>query len=421
MLNRREFIATSAIAMAGTTLAKRVNAQSPKIRVGVIGCHRRGSQVAENLVKSGYFTVKTLCDCDEEVLNNVNKELQKDKIEVSVLEKDFRRVLDDKEIEAVVVTTPDHWHALMTVMALDAGKHVYVEKPLSYNIYDGYAVTQAMKKHPKQIVLVGSQQRSGKHFQEAREFLQSGGVGKIGFVRAATIHWREPLPKVPDSDPPKTLDYDMWTGPAPLKPYNKYRHHYNWHFTRDYGTGDTGNWAAHWLDIVRWFMGIDYPNRVVGMGGQFITKDIKEWPDTQTTLLEYPELTVLWELRLWSEYGPSSLAEFHGSKGTLVITRDDWKVFESGSKKPPRTNPGSDIELPHAINFAKSILGEEKPIVPGDDGHITAVLCHLCNISTFIPRALAFDPQTLSFVNDPEADKWIKRTYRAPWNIEQYL
>ncbi len=420
MLNRRQFIATSAVSMATAVLAKKAKAQSPKMRAGIIGCRNRGPQVASNLVKSGYFQIKTLCDCDEEMLNKGKKELQRENIDVPVLEKDFRKMLDDKEIDVVVVATPDHWHSLMAVMALDAGKHVYVEKPFSYNIYDGYAVLQTMKNHPKQVVVVGSQQRSGRHFQEAKEFIQSGGIGKIGFARAGIVHWREPLPRVPDSDPPATLDYDMWTGPAPMKPYNKYRVHYNWHFMLDYGTGDTGNWGAHWLDIIRWFLNINYPIRVKGTGGQFVTKDIKEFPDTQTTILEYPELTVVWELRLWSEYGPGAFAEFHGDKGTMIITRSNWQVFMKDTKTP-KTYPGSDIDVPHAVNFAKVIMGEEKPNASAEDGHITAVLCHLCNIATYIPRPLEFNPEKLSFNNDPEADKWIKRIYREPWNLEQYL
>ncbi len=422
MLNRRQFIASSAVAMASTTLTRKARAQSPKMRAGIIGCRRRGADVAEKLVKSGYFEIKTLCDCDEKELRSVQKELASKNINVSNLEKDFRRVLDDKEIDVVVVATPDHWHSLITAMAISAEKHVYVEKPFSYNIFDGYAVLQAMKKHPKQVVVVGSQQRSGKHFHEARAFIQSGELGKIAFARSATIHWRKPLPRVPDTEPPPHLDYNMWTGPAPMKPYNQYRVHYNWHFMLDYGTGDTGNWAAHWLDIVRWFLNIDYPLRVHAHGGQFVTRDIKEWPDTQTAILEYPELTVLWELRLWSEYGTDSFAEFHGDKGTLVITRNDWKVFPNNSKKfPPKTFPGSDIDIPHAVNFAKAILGEEKPNAPAEEGHITAVLCHLCNISTMVSRPVVFDPQNLTIKDDPEASQWIKRTYREPWNIEQYI
>lgn len=422
MLNRRQFLASSAVAMASATLTRKTRAQSPKMRAGIIGCRRRGADVAENLSKSGYFEIKTLCDCDEKELRSAQKELASKNINVSNLEKDFRRVLDDKEIDVVVVATPDHWHSLIAAMAISAEKHVYVEKPFSYNIFDGYAVLQAMKKHPRQVVVVGSQQRSGKHFHEAREFVQSGELGKIAFARAATVHWREPLPRVPDTDPPPHLDYEMWTGPAPMKPYNQYRVHYNWHFMLDYGTGDTGNWAAHWLDIVRWFLNIDYPLRVHAHGGQFVTRDIKEWPDTQTAILEYPKLTVLWELRLWSEYGTDSFAEFHGDKGTLVITRNDWKVFPNNSKKfPPKSYPGSDIDIPHAVNFARAILGEEKPNAPAEEGHITAVLCHLCNISTMVSRPVVFDPQNLTIKDDPEATKWIKRTYREPWNIEQYI
>jgi len=422
MISRRTFLATSTLtALTTSAFVKKARGQSPKLRTAIIGCRNRGPQVAEDFHNSGYFIIKTLCDCDEEMLNKGAKSLSKKGIEPQNLEKDFRKVLDDKEIDAVVIATPDHWHSLMAVMALDAGKHVYVEKPFSYNIFDGYAVIQKMKKHPNLVVAVGSQQRSGKHFQEAKAFIQSGGIGKIAFARAGIIHWREPLPRVPDSEPPKTLDYDMWTGPAPLKPYNRYKHHYNWHFIRDYGTGDTGNWGAHYLDIILWFLNLDYPIRVHGTGGQFVTKDIKEFPDTQTNIIEYPELTVVWELRLWSEYSPSAFAEFHGDNGSLIITRNGWKVYEKDGKKPPKNYPGSDIDVPHAENFAKAIMGEATLNAPAIDGHKTAVLCHLCNISTILQRTIKFNPDTLTIENDPEANSWVKRAYREPWNIEKYL
>ncbi|MCX8063764.1 MAG: Gfo/Idh/MocA family oxidoreductase [Candidatus Hydrogenedentes bacterium] len=420
-MNRRTFLKTSTIALATTAISKGAKSQSPKIRVGIIGCRNRGPQVAENLAKSGYFTIKTICDCDEEMLKNGKEYLSKKNIEVQNLEKDFRKILEDKDIDAVVVATPDHWHSLMTVMALDAGKHVYVEKPFSYNIYDGYAVLEKMKKHPNLTVIVGSQQRSGKHFQDAKEFIQSGGIGKIAFARAGIIHWREPLPRVPDSEPPKTLNYDMWTGPAPLKPYNQYRVHYNWHFIKDYGTGDTGNWGAHWLDIIRWFLNLDYPLKVHGTGGQFITKDIKEFPDTQTNIIEYPELTVVWELRLWSEFEPSAFAEFHGDNGSVIITRAGWKIFDKEGKKPPKNIPGMDIDIPHAINFAKAIMGEASPNAPAIEGHKSAVLCHLCNISAILQKTIKFNPETLTIENDSEANSWVKRQYREPWNIEKYI
>lgn len=420
-MNRRTFLTTSTLVLATSVISNKAKSQSPKIRAGIIGCRNRGPQVAENFAKSGYFTIRTICDCDEEMLKKGMEYLSKKNIQVQNLEKDFRKLLDDKDIDAVVVATPDHWHALMTVMALDAGKHVYVEKPFSYNIFDGHAILEKMKKHPDLVVEVGSQQRSGKHFQDAREFIQSGGIGKVAFARAGIIHWREPLPRVPDSEPPKSLDYDMWTGPAPLRPYNRYRVHYNWHFIRDYGTGDTGNWGAHWLDIVRWFLNLDYPIRVYGTGGLFITKDIKEFPDTQTNILEYPELTVVWELRLWSEFEPSAFAEFHGDNGSVVITRAGWKIYDKENKKPPKNIPGLDIDIPHAVNFAKAIMGETQPNAPAIEGHKSAVLCHLCNISAILQRPIKFTPETLSIEDDSEANSWIKRPYREPWNIEKYI
>lgn len=421
-VTRRTFLRTSAV-LAAASAARHVRATAnDRIRVGVIGCRNRGPQVAESMLRSGQFDVTTLCDCDEAMSDQALKDNGKLFPAPPKTVRDFRRVLDDKDVDAVVVATPDHWHALMTVMALDAGKHVYVEKPASYNVADGKAMVAAQTKHPGLVVQIGTQQRSGSHFQEARQFLRDGGLGKVGFVRACIIHDRGVLPIVPDSAPPATLDYDLWTGPAPMRPYNDSRVHYNWHFMLDYGTGEMGNWGAHWLDIARWFVDVDFPKSVSGLGGQFVVKDAKEWPDTQTALLEYPDLTMLWEQRLWSKFGigggPGCHAEFNGDKGSMVISRGGWTFYPKGEKDKNEDHPKSELEVAHAKNFVDCIRGQAQPAASMQEGHVTAVLCHLCNISAMLNRRVVFDGETQSITGDAEAAKWMSREYRAPWRLE---
>lgn len=423
-VTRRNFLKASAALATVSAVRPALASPGDRIRTAIIGCHRRGPQVGGAMVKSGQFEIATLCDCDDAMIASALKENADLFQNAPKTEKDFRRVLDDKDIDAVVVATPDHWHALMTVMALAAGKHVYVEKPASYNIADGKAMVAAQAKYAKQVVQVGTQQRSGDHFKEAKAFIQAGGLGKVGFARACIIHDRGVLPIIPDSPPPESLDYDMWIGPAPMRPHNTNRVHYNWHFIREYGTGEMGNWGAHWLDIVRFSLDLDLPKSVSGLGGQFVVKDAKEWPDTQTTLIEYPELTVLWEQRLWSAFGIGGKgchAEFHGEKGALVINRGGWVFYPKGEKDKTEEHPKSDLEGPHVKNFADCIRGQGTPAASIEEGHKTAVLCHLSNISTMLNRRVVFDAASQSIVGDNEAAQWQSRACRAPWNIESYL
>ncbi len=309
----------------------------------------------------------------------------------------------------------------MTIMALQAGKHVYIEKPLSYNINEGKAMVAAQRKYPRQTVLVGTQQRSTRHFVEVKEFVESGALGKIGFARAWITNDKGALPRVPDGDPPASLDYDLWLGPAPYRPYNKYRGHYNWHFMRDTGTGYMANWGAHWLDIVRWFLGLDLPDAVSSHGVKLID-DIKEWPDTHTVLFEYPGLTVLWEQRIWTEYGlngKGSGVELHGDRGAMFINRRGWTFYPKGTKGkaiPHEGRPDFMTER-HIEHFAACMRGESKPIAGVDEGHRTAILCHLGNIAATVHRRLEFDGKGQEIKGDAEAAGYMGRQYRDPWRL----
>jgi predicted dehydrogenase len=421
-ISRRTFLGSAAAVTALAGAGARGADANDRINVGIIGCRNRGPQVAEAMQKAGQFNITTFCDCDEgmiamAMLNSMDWIEKK-----PAKETDFRRLLDNPDIDAVVIATPDHWHAQMTAMALDAGKHVYVEKPASYNIFDGKAMAAAQDQHPDLMVQVGTQQRSGEHFQDAKAFIQEGGLGRIGFTRACIIHQRPFLKKVPDSKPPEKLDYEMWTGPAALEPYNENRVHYNWHFMRNYGTGEMGNWGAHWIDIVLWTLGLDYPSSVAGMGGQYVMQDIKEWPDTQTTLFHFPEMTLLWEQRLWSKFGIGGQGchcEFHGEKGAIVISRKGWTFHPKDGK--PEWHDGTELEVNHAANFAKAIRGEEKPAAPMHEGHKTAVCCHLSNITATVNRMVNFDGAAQAITGDPEAEAMMRRDYRNPWKLEDYV
>ena len=414
-ISRRSFLASAAALAASTQVRAAAN---DRVRIAIIGLHNRGPQVAESMIKSGQFDVTTLCDCDTSMFDEGMKALGALLPTKPKFESDFRKVYDDKDIDAVVIATPDHSHAFLMTHALAAGKHVYLEKPASFNIRDGQYMVEAQKKHPDRVVLVGTQQRSGPHFHEAKQFIDGGGLGKIAFARAWISHRRDLVPKVPDSAPPATLNYDMWQGPAPEKPFNVNRVHYNWRFMRDYGMGEMGNWGAHWIDTVRWLADLDLPTAAAGAGGTFVTQDAKEWPDTQTVIYQYPNLTLLWELRLWTKYGVNAMgggAEIGGDKGTLIIDRKGWKVFPADGK--PEQHEGSELEIAHAKNFAESIQGKAKPAIDIVEGHKTATVCHLGNISVTLNRRIVFDTQTETFPNDDEANALAAREYRAPWTI----
>ena len=426
-ISRRSFLKTTAasavLAAAGGRASSRA-AANDRINVAIIGCRNRGHQVADTMLETGQFNIATFCDCDDAMIARAmlsRNEFMKIKPKK---EKDFRRVLEDNDVDAVVNATPDHWHAMITVMALDAGKHVYLEKPASYNINDGKAMVAAQEKHPDLTVLVGTQQRSGQHFRDAKAFIDSGGLGRIGFCRACCVHEREVLPRIPDSDPPESLDYDMWTGPAAIEPYNEKRVHYNWHFMRNYGTGEMGNWGAHWLDVLAWFMDLGFPKAATALGGR-VVDDIKEWPDTQTALFEYPGLTVLWEHRLWSRFGVGggmgSGCEFDGDKGSILVSRGGWTFYPREKDAQPVRHDGSELVRAHAENFAAAIRGEAKPSASIFDGHKSATLCHLSNIAAVLNRRIEFDPSKQTIVGDDEASAMMGREYRKPWRLEDYV
>lgn len=428
-LTRRQFTTGLTAAGLAATLRKTTYGQlgaNDKIGVAVCGFRNRGNQVARDLQATGKFDILVVCDPDEAMYDRGMKICHKEKHDMRKLPKDpkfvrdYRDILNDKDIDAIVVATPDHWHAKITLDALEAGKHVYLEKPASYCINDGRAMVAGQKAHSDLTILVGTQQRSGPHFADAQNFIREGNLGTIGFIRPFISIGRHFVPKVPDTDPPASLDYELWTGPAPMQPYNEKRVHYNWHFMRPYGTGDTANWGAHWVDSMRHICDLDLPTEASGRGGIFVVHDAKEFDDTQAVNFNFGEKIVLWTMREWSNGGPNGArmgVEVWGDKGSIHIDRGGWTFYPRSSKEKPVFHKQRGMMHEHALNFADCIHGKAKPNASIEDGHKSTILCHLSNIATKVGRPVKFDPATEMILDDPDAIAMMARPYRDGYHL----
>jgi predicted dehydrogenase len=364
---------------------------------------------------------------------------------------DFRRLLDDKDVQAVVISTPDHWHALQTMLACAAGKDVYVEKPLTLFVREGRWMVDVARRH-KRVVQVGTQQRSGPHYQRARELIKASELGKIVSVRMGTF--RNIMPgfgRPTDCEPPAELDWDMWLGPAPMRRYNPNRAIYHFRWFWDYSGGQMTNLAAHSLDIVHWFLNVQGPTTIRSVGGRYCLQDNGETPDTQDALLEYPGFTAVWSHREACTGQTKVGLEFCGPKGSLSISRTGF-VLAGDLKIPPENavpqftgahpvggpkrvdeagpveswtksiedksgNSREQLKL-HVRNFLDCVKSRQEPISDLENAHRVASVCHLANISLRLGRGLRWDPTREEIIGDNEAARMLVRPYRAPWDRE---
>ena len=427
-LNRRQFLGSSAKNAAGvaagvvslSAAAAIAHGNLEKIRLGVIGIRNQGKELATSFARLPGASVTTLCDVDDSLFPAVIKSVEQLQGEgpnkTPKIERDFRRVLDDPEIDAVVIATPDHWHAVMTILACQAGKDVYVEKPVSHTIEEGTRMIAAARQYDR-VVQSGLQQRSGAHFQSAIDYVRSGKLGRVRLAKAWTAHLRKSIGHKADCIAPQGVDYDLWQGPAPLKNFNPNRFHHNWHWNWDYGSGELGNWGVHMLDIARWGLEVTYPHQVSAQGGKHYFDDDQQTPDTLLANYSFPGKTIAWEHRLWSHQGiegRSAAVAFHGDQGTLIVDRGGWKVYGQSESV---TSDSSNCATPHHQNFLDSIRTRSRPTADIEIGHISTTLCHLGNIAYRVGRTVQFDPQTQQFIKDPVADVLLARDYRSPWDL----
>ena len=446
---RRAFLKRSLAGVAGAGLVPaaalgaqsaaskdRVSGANRRVRVGLVGCGGMGTSDLRDMLRNGGQLV-ALCDVDDTQSARVRDLASRDFSQApELVTRDFRRVLDRQDMDALIVATPDHWHALVTVMACEAGKDVYVEKPLSLTIGEGRVMVDTARRF-KRVVQMGTQQRSAPHYADAVEYVRSGKLGTIRVVKTwAYQDWMGNIPKLPDTDPPSTVDYDFWLGPAQKRPFNRNRFHFNFRWYYDYSGGLMTDWGAHMIDIANWGMNVKAPRAAVSVGGKFgFPDDAEETPDTQQALWEFDGFSMIWEHATAIGQGPYMRdhgVAFHGNNGVLVVDRGGWEVLAETETpgntakryrmtgEPRRGTGGSDSHLAHVKNFLDCMDSRERPRSDVEIGHNSMIACHLGNIAYRLKRRVAWDVDQERTVNDPEAQALVLKPYRAPWSLDKF-
>ncbi|MCI0704870.1 MAG: Gfo/Idh/MocA family oxidoreductase [Planctomycetia bacterium] len=423
MTTRRTFLKSSAASAAALTLGAPAVAQPDKLTVALVGCGGMGKNHLGLLAKHKQLTIAYVCDADENRLRDAAK-IASDAGHTAVkTEKDMRKIFADKAVNAVWMATPDHWHSPGAILAADAGKHVYVEKPCSHNVREGRLLVESAKRNTVHIQ-VGTQSRSTKTCAEAMKRIHDGAIGEILVAKAWNSQRRGTLGKVKASQPPAHLDYALWQGPAPEAPFYSNRVHGSWRFFMDYGAGDIGNDGVHDVDIGVWGLKLEtLPNRVTALGGKYFFDDDQEWPDTQYVVCEYDAgnsgkkpRQFIFEQRIWSPYVQEDYENgcaFYGTKGMLIIGHSvGWKLYGERNKLIEQMKGGVTLPVHHQ-NFIDAILKGEKLAAPAEVGHISAGICHLANICTRLRKTVEFDPVKEAITNSPDAHAMLRRKYRA--------
>ncbi len=456
MTKRREFIKNSAMGTAGIVIGGMgltsktygsIIGSNNRINLAVIGIRGQGGSHIDNwcaLRQNRNVRLKTICDVDEQFFDERAKNIFEKTGEKVVREWDMRKVFDDKDIDAVSFAVPNHWHALGTVWACQAGKHVYVEKPASHNIFEGRKMVEASKKYNVRVQ-TGFQNRSISNVISAIKFLHEGGIGEVFMAKGLCYKPRDSFGIAPDSTPPASLHYDMWLGPAKYRPYNEKKVHYNWHWFWETGNGDTGNQGPHQFDIARWGLNKnEHPVSVFSMGGIFGIDPAdcaQETPNTQTSLFRYDDGKILeFETRGRYTNDESGLGIrignlFYGTDGYLELNGEIWKAYRKREKEPftgslmteEKASQSTYLAAPggteHYANFIDAIRsGKDEDLhCPITEGFYSSALPHLANISYRLGRKLTFDGWKEKFVNDSEADDLLTRNYRKPYIVPEIV
>jgi len=407
-------------ALAGGATSGRTMAAADRLRIALVGCGGRGVGVAGEFRALPGCKVVAVCDPDAGRLDAARSRL-----EVGRGEADLRRILDDDRIDAVIVATPDHWHAPAAILALAAGKHVYVEKPCSHNVREGRLLVEAAARSGR-VVQHGTQSRSNPFIAGGVQLLREGIIGDVLVAKAWNVQRRDNIGHTQPSAPPAGFDYDLWVGPAEMTSFRTNCHHYTWHWWHNFGTGDAGNDGVHELDLARWGLGVEtHPTRITGSGTKLYFDDDQEFPDTQTVVFDYPgdgvgtARQLLWEMRIWSTTYPSNVdnaVEFYGTKGKMLLSkRGKLEVRDERNKvieNPQPVTPPPLAATNHAQDFVDAIRQSRPPQADIAAGHLSASLAHLANLATRVGRSLTFDPATESIAGDAEAQALLGRKYR---------
>jgi predicted dehydrogenase len=441
-MNRRQFLSASAAGAAlshAALAAEFADRKSP--RVGLIGCGWYGKCDLLRLIQVAPVEVVSLCDVDKKMLAAAaevvaGRQASKKKPRTYG---DYRAMLKEKDLDIVLVNTPDHWHALPMIAAVEAGADVWVQKPISVDVAEGQAMVAAARKH-KRVVQVGTQRRSTPHLIEARDkVIKEGKLGKIAHVEIYCYYHMRARENPPDTAPPANLDYEMWTGPAPMRPYNELVHPRRWRAFMRYGNGIMGDMCIHMLDMVRWMLGLGWPKRISSSGGILVDKKSKaDITDTQSASFDFGDLQVVWQHRTWGAPNDPQYpwgATIYGDKGTLKMDVHKYAFTPFGANKPaltgkalyeydkyPEDKDEKELEQHvasairvHMRDFLRAIASRGKPVADIEEGHISTASCILANRSLKLGRSLTWDAEKQRVAGDEEANKLLRRPYREPW------
>ncbi len=433
--SRRNFIKTSTVLAAGSVLSIEALSKacapvsaSDKIRVGLVGGNSMGWSDLESFLKNPDVECVAICDVDRDVLNRRAEDVVKLGRPVPKLYVNYKKMLENKDIDAVIVGTPDHWHCLIYCDALSAGKHVYVEKPIGNSIAEINIMHKAAKKHSRQLVQVNQWQRSQPHFVDAIDYLKTGKLGRVRMCKAwSFVDWKGAVPKVPDSAAPEGVDYDMWLGPAPKRPFNKNRFHQSWRWYWEYGNGVMTDWGVHLIDYILYGMERSVPESVMSIGGKYaFPDDDMVTPDTQTAVYDFKDFTLIWEHTIGIGLGnwkrPHGMS-YIGENGTLVLDRNGWEVFPEKNKieaVPLQKNVGSGLDL-HVRNFLDCIKNNTpKKLNAGIDiGHDVALVAQMGNVAYRTGEKISCDTEKQLF-NSEAANRLITPVYNNGWALPKY-
>lgn len=394
-------------------------------RTALIGSGWWGKNILREAIAAGESKVVALCDVDQQMLAEAAAEVEKLNGDKPKKYGDFRELLAKEKPEIVIVATPDHWHPLITIAAVQQGAHVYVEKPISHTINEGKAMVKAARDHSR-MVQVGTHRRVSPHNVSGMAFLKSGKAGKIGMVRAFVHYGGGPGQVVPNSEPPQTLNWDMWCGPAPLRPYNKTIHPKGFRSYLDYANGQLGDWGIHWLDQILWWTEEKFPRKIYSTGGRAIRQDNTDAPDHQVATYEFEDFTVNWEHRLFAgnnaEKGENVGCYFYGTEGTFHMGWQQGWTFYPTDKNKPVLHEEAKLNKPDEqnirqlwANFLQSIKTKQLPVCDIAIGQRSTNMALLGMLSYKLGRSIVWDGNQEIILNDPEANKLLSREYRGEW------
>jgi len=435
MLTRRELLEATVMGATGLAIGttaksyERITGANDRLNIAVIGLNGRAYAHLSSLkANKSDARISHVCDVDSNILKKFAGAVRREMGEPATEERDFRKILELKDVDAITIATPDHWHTPMAIAALQAGKHVYVEKPCSHNPAEGAMLVEAQQKYGK-LVQMGTQQRSSPHTIEIVEKIQAGAIGRPYLAKAWYSNVRKSIGTGKEVPVPEQLDWDLWQGPAPRRPYKDNVQPYNWHWFRIYGTGETLNNGTHEVDVCRWALGVDYPTRVTASGGRYQFKDDWQFYDTLVTSFEYEDKMLSWEGKSCQGmkfYGRDRGSAIMGTTGTVVVDRDGYEIYDlkgNRTKEFKAGNPTSSADLigadsmtdAHFANFVAGIRKGEKLNAPVSVGNVAVTMLQLSNIAWEVNRELHLDTKDGKIQGDAEAMKMWGREYEHGW------